>query len=373
MRTFLLFVCEGAIAGHSDEIHEQQIGTHVFGRKPEYNPSEDNIVRVEARNLRKRLEEYFEHEGATEPVVITVPKGGYVPVFEPRPELPAADAEPSRSHFSPWLIVAVLAVVCLSLGWRLMRGSSAAESSPIWSQLFDPAHTTLIALADSNLSLYQDLTQKDVPLEQYIGGRYLPPASDDWLSIIPRRHYTSLADATLAARIAQLNAASAGRTDIRYARSLEIRDFKSGHVILLGSKRANPWVELFEPQMHYMVQYDTANHRALVRNRAPRSGEAAEYRMESSDRKNGRAYGVIAFLPNLARTGNVLIIQGLNMEATEAAGEMVLSPQLTQKLLDAIGAEAGTPLPPFEVLLRIRAVGGAAKDTEIVAVRRPAA
>ena len=373
MRTFLLHVCECAIAGHSHEIHEQQIGSSVFGRKPDYNPSEDNIVRVEARNLRKRLEEYFEHEGACEPVVITVPKGGYVPVFEPRPEVTAPPAVRSRSRFSPWVLVALPAIVCLMLGWRVMRAPTGAEPSPIWSQLFDPAHTTLIAVADSHVALYQDLAQKDVALEQYMGGKYLPPVSDEWLSIISRRHYTSLADATLAARIAQVNAASAGRTEIRYARSLEIRDFKSGHVILFGSKRANPWVELFEPQMNFLLQYDTAHRRALVRNRAPRPGEAREYYMESSDRKNGRAYAVIAFLPNLARTGNVLIIQGLNMEATEAAGEMVLSPQLTQKLLDAVGGREGKPLIFFEALLRLRAVGGAAKDTEIVAVRRPAA
>ncbi len=56
----------------------------MFGREAGYNPSDGNIVRVQARDLRKRLAAYFAEEGAEEPVVIEIPKGGYVPHFQPR-------------------------------------------------------------------------------------------------------------------------------------------------------------------------------------------------------------------------------------------------------------------------------------------------
>src|ERR1700744_6028047 len=42
---FLLYVCEREITGRIAEISEQQIGVYVFGRRPGYNPGEDNIVR----------------------------------------------------------------------------------------------------------------------------------------------------------------------------------------------------------------------------------------------------------------------------------------------------------------------------------------
>lgn len=83
LHDFLLYVCEKALSGHAGEIREQLIGVEVFNRKPDYNPGEDNIVRVEARELRKRLDRYFTGNGAREPFRIRIPKGSYVPVFEP--------------------------------------------------------------------------------------------------------------------------------------------------------------------------------------------------------------------------------------------------------------------------------------------------
>jgi hypothetical protein len=78
---FLLYVCERELTGRADEISEQQIGVHVFGRRPDYNPGEDNIVRSYARQLRQRLDLYFEEDGQQEKLRITIPRGGYVPVF----------------------------------------------------------------------------------------------------------------------------------------------------------------------------------------------------------------------------------------------------------------------------------------------------
>lgn len=54
---FLLYVCDRALTGRTDEITEQQIGVQVFGRPSDYSSGEDNIVRVHARRLlRKKLE-----------------------------------------------------------------------------------------------------------------------------------------------------------------------------------------------------------------------------------------------------------------------------------------------------------------------------
>src|SRR5260370_13643020 len=85
LREFLLYVCERTLQNRQDEVREHQIGNQVFGRREHYSPAEDNIVRVEARQLRKRLDEYFASEGKEEPVVIVIPKGTYIPSFAPRP------------------------------------------------------------------------------------------------------------------------------------------------------------------------------------------------------------------------------------------------------------------------------------------------
>lgn len=84
LRAFFLYVCQCALENRPEAATEQQIGINVFGRPPGYTPNEDNIVRSQARLLRLKLEHHFSHEGKDEPVVITIPKGQYLPVFEPR-------------------------------------------------------------------------------------------------------------------------------------------------------------------------------------------------------------------------------------------------------------------------------------------------
>src|SRR5271154_5039423 len=75
LRELLLYICERAAQNRLADLREQKIGCAVFGRKPDYNPGEDNIVRVEIRQLRKRLEEYFATEGRDDRFVILIPKG----------------------------------------------------------------------------------------------------------------------------------------------------------------------------------------------------------------------------------------------------------------------------------------------------------
>jgi hypothetical protein len=88
LRAFFVHVSRCALENKPEEATEQQIGIHVYGRLPGYNPNEDNIVRSQARVLRMKLEHHFANEGKDEAVVISIPKGRYLPVFEPRAQEP---------------------------------------------------------------------------------------------------------------------------------------------------------------------------------------------------------------------------------------------------------------------------------------------
>jgi TolB-like protein/tetratricopeptide (TPR) repeat protein len=78
---FLRFAIENALAGNTDLLKEYVIGTEVYDRKPPYHPSQDSIVRTEARRLRAKLKEYYESEGKQNPVFIYFRPGTYVPLF----------------------------------------------------------------------------------------------------------------------------------------------------------------------------------------------------------------------------------------------------------------------------------------------------
>ena len=78
---FLRFVVERHLEGRDHEIKESVIAIEVFGRRPDYNPKHDPIVRSEAGRLRARLSEYYSEEGKSDALVLDLPKGGYIPRF----------------------------------------------------------------------------------------------------------------------------------------------------------------------------------------------------------------------------------------------------------------------------------------------------
>ncbi len=103
LRAFFLHVCRCARENKSEEATEPQIAIYVYGRQPGYNPNDDNIVRSQARMLRMKLEHHFANEGKDEPVIITIPKGQYLPTFETRSK--ELQAQPPQAQ--PRLVVAV--------------------------------------------------------------------------------------------------------------------------------------------------------------------------------------------------------------------------------------------------------------------------
>src|SRR6266851_9992003 len=99
LRDFLLHVTACAIREAPEDATEQQIGIQVFQRSPGFNSSEDSIVRSQARLLRLKLAAYFNAEGASEPLVIEIPKGHYLPVFLPaHPPIPDPPVAPAQKE-----------------------------------------------------------------------------------------------------------------------------------------------------------------------------------------------------------------------------------------------------------------------------------
>lgn len=80
MREFLRFVVEASLSGE-DPPKETVIGVEVFGRAPGYDSGQEPIVRVEARRLRDKLQQYYARHSAHDEVFITLPKGDYTPEF----------------------------------------------------------------------------------------------------------------------------------------------------------------------------------------------------------------------------------------------------------------------------------------------------
>jgi hypothetical protein len=79
-RRFLEFVCEKYFAG-VHHVSEQEIAIGALGRRSDFDPIQDSIVRVEAHRVRKRLRDYYEVDGADHAARLTIPQGSYMPQF----------------------------------------------------------------------------------------------------------------------------------------------------------------------------------------------------------------------------------------------------------------------------------------------------
>ena len=85
--SFLRFIVNETLAGRADQIKESIVGIEVFGRAPGYDPKVDPIVRVQARQLRQKLRDHYDHAGLDDTLIIDLPKGrirAAVPAQAPR-------------------------------------------------------------------------------------------------------------------------------------------------------------------------------------------------------------------------------------------------------------------------------------------------
>jgi tetratricopeptide (TPR) repeat protein len=79
LAAFLRFIVEERLSGSETPLKEYILGVQVFDRDPNYDPRIDPIVRVQARQLRFKLREYYETAGSADPIRIEMPKGSYLP------------------------------------------------------------------------------------------------------------------------------------------------------------------------------------------------------------------------------------------------------------------------------------------------------
>ena len=402
---FLLFVVAETLEGRGDEITEHQIGVQVFDRPADYRTLEDNIVRSYARQLRKRLAEHFADQGSAEPVRIDIPVGAYVPVFLPTIEevtreemtgspaaapgqiqphaVPARTAEPATTVQSTavrWTLGAVLAVAysaaLIAATWYAAKRSLAPPVSQepahaLWAELFSGPENSYIVPSDAGFNLLEDLSRRPAPLAEYISGKYqeLPLSGVDAHSASDLRsqQLTPFVDLQIAAALAHLTEDDPQRVFIRFPRDLRLDDLKNANAVIIGSVGSNPWAAIAESNANFRIVDRPGMNGAQIINLKPQPGESATY----SSRWNEPAhetFALIAFLPNLAGTGHLLLLQGLDVAGTQAAAETILRPAAIDPILKRATRSDGS-LHFFEILLRSTSIESNSAGTQVVASR----
>jgi hypothetical protein len=400
----LTYLCKLSLEGRADEIYEINIGVALFGRAPDYDPSADGIVRSHASRLRQRLEQYFSEEGKDESIRLSIPKGAYLPVFEPHMSAVTSPADapdqtsaeetvgaiaaidvprrttPAYLPLITWILGLALAMACGTIAYLLVhaRASAVAHpapigSHPLWGKFFGADQSAMVVCSDAGLTVLQVLSGHSMKLEDYLDTDYrsnLPAASGVTAAALRSMvagRYTSIVNLQIANRLFRLPGTHAGQIQIRYARDLRANDLKDSSVILLGSHQTDPWVQLFEPGMNFTMLIDSNRETASVLNRSPRGNELSHYDSKGADPLQ-TVYAVVALRHSLGGSRPVLILEGTSMAGTEAAADFVLEDMRLLPFLNKIRRPDGS-IPYFEVLLQSNSLDGNASPSKIIAYR----
>lgn len=171
MCRFLRFVVEESLNGRESDLKESVIASAVFDRDGSYEPGNDPVVRVEARRLRAKLEEYYRSDGAAAAIVIKLPKGGYSPVYE------QVESSPKRTRWKP----VALAAAVIAAGVATWFGVGAIRDPR-------PASPSVAVLPFSNLSPQTEigyfcdgLTEQLIDVISHLDGVRVPGRTSSFL------------------------------------------------------------------------------------------------------------------------------------------------------------------------------------------------
>lgn len=397
---FLAYIVRCAVENRTEEITEQLIGINVFERGADFNPADDNIVRITARQLRQRLAIYYMEEGGADDIRIEVPRGGYFPVFhnvgihgldsEIVPPAPSAlpdspyipeDAPirslPERRKRRVFFYAIALAIASVAIASvAIDRGVSilllkASATDPLWREIFSPTQTTMYVPGDAGLNMFHNRAHfpRQMELKEYIGRKFLnlPEAKSPEFAGGPLagRHYTDITSLQLANCLTELARFQRRNYQIKFPRDLESGDFRNANIILSGSPVFNPWVELFDSHLNFHIVYNNSDgaNTLFIENRKPAAGEPSIFYADGS-----QGFGYIALTDNLDDNGKVLLIEGTSSPGVDAAIKFLFNDKKMAPIIAK--ANSGRRAPAnFEVLLKATLLNSSSGEEQVIATR----
>lgn len=394
---FLRFVVERVLDGAVDQLKERTIGIELFHRLPTYDTGEDAIVRVTASDVRRRLLQHYGRYGDASQFRIRLQPGSYVPEIEHlspavpasseiSPPLPMAGSAELELKTGPalvprqprwrvmvlWFVVAAVLMVAVA-GFVIWKPVVAASSLLPWRAVFRAGHATQMITSDPNIEQLQELTGTDISVSDYANQHYVPDL--DALSPTQRTFYlfyqhadnAASVDTPLAVSFGRLAPASA-RILVRSARDLRITDLETDdNLILIGSPRSNPWVQIFQSQLDFQFVFSRELSQEIIRDVRPRPGEQITYIPTARGFATGESFAILALVHNPNQSGQVLLLAGANGEGTEAAGHIVSDREHLMTALEFCGISPRARDQDFELLLRLHTMAGSPSTVEMAA------
>jgi hypothetical protein len=372
-RDFLCYVVQHSLDGHHDHLKERVIGAEVFHRDADYSTGEDPVVRVQAGEVRRRLEQYYYAAPPDLPVRIEIPIGSYCPTFHwkdstptgmaPHPgsaharsgvhELvadpvlplhvtPAQPAAGAPSHHKLMWTLGVATLVLLAAGiaaFLFLRGHKPPPSAldVFWSPALQSSQPVIICLAkpvvyrpsDQIYERYVRTHPGTFQTEAERDNQVLPLAPSEkmtWgdMQIYPGYGVAS-GDTFAAVQISNVLVRMGKPSRVRIGSGYSFEDLRTAPAVVLGAFN-NRWTMQMTSNLHFALLYNVG-----IREQGP-NGHLWESQYDPAKGYTAD-YGVITRLLD-AKSGQFLVsAAGIGSPGTQAAGELISNPAYLDEFL----------------------------------------
>jgi hypothetical protein len=382
---FLSYVVQHRLEGNDERLKERTIGVDLFQRPAGYATGDDPVVRVQAGEVRRRLDQYYQSAPNNSPVRIELHVGTYTPEFkwednglsrgDSRAFRTGSDVQetphrtgnvqepsdvalplltktkPSTTKRKPlfWVLSAVgliaLAGFALigSTVYRARTHQSALQR--FWAPALSSQEPVLICLAKPSVylpsvNLYQRHSKTpDKFLDQFQRLSQKPDLQPDdklvWSDMVELPDYgLAVGDVYTAVRLSSAFGQIGKKNQVRIEGNYTFEDLRNSPAVIIGAFN-NRWTMQMTSNLHFSFASEDAQ--PFIREEGPKGR-----RWYSQLDSNGRAtedYAIVTRLLN-SRTGQfVVIVAGIKSYSTQAAGEFVTSPEYLQGGLQTVSPD----------------------------------
>ncbi|WP_050602427.1 tetratricopeptide repeat protein [Ruegeria sp. 6PALISEP08] len=143
MQSFLTYVVKEALSGRAENIRAKTIAMDVYGYDVDDLSKREGVVRVDAGRVRRKLDAYYERNGTSDPVIISLPIGSYAPEFTLRTN---ARRGARRPLFAAFLLTLSAFLIASIAGFYVWYGSSSTRLSKDRPIIYDVAPARIEAM-----------------------------------------------------------------------------------------------------------------------------------------------------------------------------------------------------------------------------------
>ena len=392
------FIVEETLQGRGEFLKERLLGVQVFGRPSDYDTAADPVVRVTVAEIRKRIAQYYHDETHDSELRIELLPGRYEPEFRPGPAVrhanegpfrePAAHGSvaplpveapgpvpveslaasvPRRSSAVRWLLgVAALALVVFasSLGWRTLHPSALEQ---FWAPILS-AHlpiTLCLPVAGGKFGVAAG-SKIVLPGREPVAG---PAQSsgvgpESYLALESLGENVVYSDVRALMSLSDLLSQHHAEQRLRLNTAVTLDDLRQGPAVLIGGLD-NQWTLRAIRDLRYQFGGDDQEHYWIV---DTRTGKALPWSLDVKTPISGvtRDYAIIARVHAQDMGQPEIVVAGIGMSGTAAAGELLSDPRELDALRQSVGPAFASH--DFEAVIGTDVVNGIAGSPMVLMV-----